>query len=65
MEMSEHQSKIRLGELRATRECNELKEKHTYLSRLLKQQNDQVKLLEEQVATFESRLAKREEEFRR
>lgn len=37
MEMSENQSKLRLSELRSTRECNELKEKHNYLSRLLKQ----------------------------
>jgi len=36
IEMSEKISKIRLTELRAVRESNELKEKNTYISRLLK-----------------------------
>lgn len=51
--------------MRATREGGELKEKNTYLSRLLRQGNDQIRKLEEKSAEFESTLHKREEEFRR
>jgi chromosome segregation ATPase len=47
IEMSEKLSKIRLNELRANRESSELKEKHNYLSRLLKTQVDSIKKLEE------------------
>jgi hypothetical protein len=37
IELSEKLSKIRLAELRATRESVEMKEKNNYLARLLKQ----------------------------
>ena len=65
IEMSEKLSKIRLSELRANRESGELKEKQNYMSRLLKQQIDSIKKLEEQTSDFESRMHKKEEEFRR
>ena len=65
LELSSKVQDIRLSELRAKRTAEELREKHTYVSKLLKAQRDQVKILEEQVAEFESRLYKKEEEFRR
>ena len=65
IEMSEKLQGARLQELKSTRSLEEIKEKNNYLSRLLKNKVDSVAKLEEQVATFESRLHKREEEFRR
>ena len=65
IEMSNMLQSIRLGEMRATREATELKENNTYLSRLLRNLNDQVRKLEEKAAEFESKLHKREEEFRK
>ncbi len=56
---------MRLGEMRAVRELNEVKEKNEYLSRLLRTSNENVKKLEEKCAEFESRMTKKEEEFRR
>lgn len=38
--MSEQQQEIRLAEMKATREMEELKAKHSYLQKLLKQRND-------------------------
>ena len=63
--MSEKLQQIKLGEMRAVRESNEVKEKNNYLSRLLRTANEQVKKLEERCAEFESKMHKREEEFRR
>lgn len=51
--------------MRATRESGETKEKNNYLSRLLRGANENVRKLEEKSAEFESKLHKREEEFRR
>jgi hypothetical protein len=56
---------MRLGEMRATRELKEVKEKNDYFARLLRTSTETVKNLEERVAEFESRMNKREEEFRR
>jgi hypothetical protein len=47
IEMSEKLKTVRLIELRATREHTELKEKNTYLSKLLKNHIDNIKKLEE------------------
>jgi len=63
--LSEKLQSMKLGEMRATRELTEVKEKNNYLSRLLRTSNENVKKLEEKVAEFESKLTKREEEFRR
>lgn len=63
--LSEKLQSMKLGEMRATRELDEVKEKNNYLSRLLRTQNEQVKRLEEKVAESESKIHKREEEFRR
>jgi chromosome segregation ATPase len=63
--LSEKLQAMKLGEMRATRELTEVKEKNNYLSRLLRQQNENLKNLEEKVAEQESKLHKREEEFRR
>lgn len=51
--------------MRATRELKEVKEKNDYFARLLRTSTESVKNLEERVAEFESRMNKREEEFRR
>lgn len=51
--------------MRANREANEKKEENTYLSRLLRSQNDSVRKLEEKAAEYESKMHKREEEFRK
>jgi predicted phage tail protein len=51
--------------MRATRELKEVKEKNDYFARLLRTSTETVKNLEERVAEFESRMNKREEEFRR
>ena len=63
--LSEKLQTIKLGEMRATRESGETKEKNNYLSRLLRGANENVRKLEEKSAEFESKLHKREEEFRR
>ncbi len=65
IEMSQKLQGARLHEMRASRELEEVKEKNNYLSRLLKGKVDSVQKLEEQVSEMESRLHKREEEFRR
>ncbi len=51
--------------MRAVRELNEVKEKNDYLARLLRTSNDNVKKLEEKCAEMESKMLKKEEEFRR
>lgn len=63
--LSEKLQSMRLGEMRATRELKEVKEKNDYFARLLRTSTESVKNLEERVAEFESRMNKREEEFRR
>jgi DNA-binding transcriptional regulator YiaG len=63
--LSEKLQSMRLGEMRATRELKEVKEKNDYFARLLRTSTETVKNLEERVAEFESRMNKREEEFRR
>lgn len=65
IEMSTMLQSIRLSEMRSNRAATELKENNTYLSRLLRNLNDQVRKLEEKAAEFESKLHKREEEFRK
>ena len=55
----------KLDKLRATRLNTESKEKNTYLSNLLKQQNESLRKLEEENATFESAIHRQREEFRR
>lgn len=51
--------------MRAQRDSGETKEKNNYLSRLLRQQNDSLRKLEEKSAELESKMHKKEEEFRR
>lgn len=51
--------------MRATRENTDLKEKNNYISRLLKGHIENIRNLEEQVSQQESKIHKREEEFRR
>lgn len=63
--MSERIQSMRLNEMRAVRELNEVKEKNDYLARLLRASTDNVKKLEEKCAEMESKMMKREEEFRR
>jgi chromosome segregation ATPase len=65
IQMSERLQSMKLAEMRATRELKEVKEKNDYYARLLRTSTESVKNLEEKVAEFESRLSKREEEFRR
>lgn len=56
---------MKLGEMRATRELAEVKEKNNYLARLLRTSIENVKKLEERVSENESKMHKREEEFRK
>ena len=63
--LSEKVQNMRLNEMRAVRELNEFKEKSEYISRLLRTSNENVKKYEEKVAEYESRMLKKEEEFRR
>jgi DNA-binding transcriptional regulator YiaG len=63
--LSEKLQSMRLGEMRATRELKEVKEKNDYFARLLHSSTQTVQNLEERVAEFESKIAKKEEEFRR
>jgi chromosome segregation ATPase len=65
IQMSEKVQGMKLAEMRAQRECTEFKEKNNYLSRLLRTANDSVKKLEERVAEAESKMMRKEEEFRR
>jgi hypothetical protein len=51
--------------MRANRELNEVKEKNEYFARLLRTSTASVKKLEEQCAELESKIMKKEEEFRR
>lgn len=51
--------------MRAERESNEKKEENTYLSRLLRQQNDNVRKLEEKAAELESKMHREREEHRK
>jgi chromosome segregation ATPase len=64
IDMGERLKDIRLGEMKAKREYHEIKEKHTYLAKLLKAKNDQVTELEQKSAEYESKMHKLEEEFR-
>lgn len=63
--LSEKLQSMRLGEMRATRELKEVKEKNDYFARLLHSSTQTVQNLEERTAEFESKIAKKEEEFRR
>jgi uncharacterized protein Yka (UPF0111/DUF47 family) len=65
IELSERVQSMRLNEMRALREVTEFKEKSEYISRLLRTSNENVKKYEEKVAEYESRMLKKEEEFRR
>jgi chromosome segregation ATPase len=63
--LSEKMQGLRLSEMRANRELNEVKEKNEYFARLLRTSTASVKKLEEQCAELESKIMKKEEEFRR
>lgn len=63
--LSEKIQVSKLGEMRSSREAAEVKEKNNYLSRLLRTANENLKHLEEKVAEIDSKMHKREEEFRR
>ena len=65
IEVSEKIKTFRLQAMRAERQSNELNERNNYLGRQVKYYCDSVKKLEEQVSEFESRMHKRDEEFRR
>jgi len=65
IEMSERLQQIRLSELRANREAQELKEKHLYQSKTLKQKMEAIAELEEKTALYESQMHKIKEEFRK
>lgn len=65
IELSGKLQNIRLSEMRAMRDATEKKEENNYLSRLLRQQNDSLRKLEEKAAEYESKMHKKEEEFRK
>lgn len=65
MKMSEEFQQIRLGEFRHKRAINELEERVTYLSRLLKSKNEAVAELEERAASMEGQMRQEQERFRR
>lgn len=50
IQLSEKLQAMKLGEMRATRERDEVKEKNNYLSRLYRTSLENVKKLEERVA---------------
>ena len=65
LELSDKLGQIRLSELRANREANELREKQTYLSKLLRTKTDEVRACEETRSELEAKLHRREEEYRK
>lgn len=62
--MSDRLKDLRLGELKAKREAAEVKEKHNYMSKRLRGRNTEVIELEQKCAEYESKMHRREEEFR-
>ena len=65
VDMAEKMSGLRLGELKAKREMNQAKEKEEYLNRLHIQDQETLRHLEQEVAKWESILAKKEEAWRK
>jgi len=55
---------LKLSDMRSNRELNEVKEKNSYLARLLRSSKETVKRLEEKVAEIESKMHKEAEKFR-
>ena len=62
--MSDKLKDLRLAELKSKREAAEIKEKHSYLSKRLRARNAEVVDLEMKTAEYESKMHRREEEFR-
>lgn len=62
--MSDKLKDLRLAELKSKRESAEIKEKHSYLSKRLRARNAEVIDLEQKAAEYESKMHRREEEFR-
>lgn len=65
IEMAERMSGLRLNELKSKREAAQAKEKEEYLSRLRLQDLDNIRSLEQEVAKWESMMAKKEEIWRK
>ena len=65
LEMAERMSGVRLSELKAKREAAQSKEKEEYLGRLHMQDLDSIRALEQEVAKWESMMAKKEEIWRK
>lgn len=65
LDLSEKIQTIRLNELRAKRENEELEERINYITRLLKNSKEQVATLEESASKYEGQMIKQEEEFRK
>lgn len=65
VEMAERISNLRLNELKAKREALQSKEKEEYLGRLRMQDLDNIRALEQEVAKWESMMAKKEELWRK
>jgi len=56
---------MKLKEYKLQREHDDMKEKADYYTRLLKQRNDQIYVLEETAANSEAQMVKEREEFRK
>lgn len=65
IEMAERMSSLRLNELKSKREAAQAKEKEEYLGRLRLQDLDNIRALEQEVAKWESMMAKKEEIWRK
>ncbi|CAG9327185.1 unnamed protein product [Blepharisma stoltei] len=65
VEMAERMSQLRLNELKAKREMGHSKEKEEYYARIHVQDMDNIRTLEQEVARWESVLAKKEEAWRK
>lgn len=65
LEMAERMSGLRLSELKSRRESAQSKEKEEYLGRLHMQDLDSIRSLEQEVAKWESMMAKKEELWRK
>lgn len=63
--MSKDFQQMKLKEYKLQREHDDMKEKADYYTRLLKQRNDQIYVLEETAANSEAQMVKEREEFRK
>lgn len=61
IEMSERMREYKLGELKAKRECAALSEKEEYYQRMARQNLENIKTLEQDLAEWDLKFAKREE----